>query len=151
MKWPRVVVLLGLATLVGVGLVGVVLAWQRYDGSGGATNHAQVVGASVAAESRAQDYARTAGAGQIDATYDLLSDESKKAISSAEWHRRNQEALAEFGDITESRVVSSRSASDEEVIVEIEFTFSRAGSITASVPFVLENGEWKAIASIAPS
>ena len=149
MTRTRVVVMFGLVTLVAIGLAGAVL-WQRHDGSGSSANRAGSVDAPAAVEAQAREYSRAAAAGEIDATYELLSSESKAAISSPEWRRRNQEALVEFGDVTESRVVSSRSVSEEEAVVEIEFTFARAGSVTASMPFVLEQGEWKAIVSIAP-
>ncbi len=100
-------------------------------------------------EQAAAEYADLAVAGDNSGTYRLLSSATRSSIALEEWQRRNGDALASFGRLEAATVLESRSLSSDEAVVTIEFRYSNAGIISASLRMLREGDEWKVVASIA--
>lgn len=147
MSRHRIVVGIGIVVLMAAAVGAVV--WLTLNR--GSDDPASAGEAADIAEVRqaATEYADLTVAGDNDGTYRLLSSATRTKIAPEDWRRRNGDALASFGRLEAATVLKSRSLSSDEAVITIEFRYSDAGVISASLRMEREGDEWKVVASVA--
>lgn len=146
---PILVLALGGAIVLLVAIGGVALVVNRGESDNKALTPAAMDERHAIGDA-AEQYAARAAATDHDGSYGMLSVGTKTKISPEEWQRRNEESLAVLGPLDAVDVGETRQLSDTEGISVIVFRYANAGTLSLRMRLVLENGDWRIAASIAP-